>query len=137
MDHISSKLNELQYGFQRGKSSPSQLLHVLHNIHKILEKRCQVDTIYLDFAKAFDKVSRFQSSIPNDFRTAIISPIHKAGCKTECNNYRPISIQKIFEKLITQQLETYLEKNEILVQQQAGFRKKHCTQTSLLNITNQ
>jgi hypothetical protein len=78
---------------------------------------------------------------PNDFKTAIISPIHKAGCKTECNNYRPISIlssvAKIFEKLITQQLETYLEKNEILVQQQAGFRKKHCTQTSLLNITNQ
>ena len=52
---------------------------------------------------------------PNDFKTAIISPIHKAGCKTECNNYRPISIlssvAKIFEKLITQQLETYLEKN--------------------------
>ena len=57
IDHISSKLNELQYGFQRGKSTTSQLLHVLHNIHKMLEKRCQVDTIYLDFAKAFDKVS--------------------------------------------------------------------------------
>ena len=41
IDHISSKLNELQFGF---------------NIHKMLEKRCQVDTIYLDFAKAFDKV---------------------------------------------------------------------------------
>ncbi|CAB3995716.1 Hypothetical predicted protein [Paramuricea clavata] len=57
IDHISSKLNELQYGFQRGKFTTSQLLHVLHNIHKMLEKRCQVDTIYLDFAKAFDKVS--------------------------------------------------------------------------------
>ncbi|CAB4025727.1 Hypothetical predicted protein [Paramuricea clavata] len=56
-DHISSKLNELQHGFQRGKSTTSQLLHVLHNIHKMLEKRCQVDTIYLNFAKAFDKVS--------------------------------------------------------------------------------
>ena len=33
------------------------LPNVLHNIHKFLEKRCQVDTIYLDFAKAFDKVS--------------------------------------------------------------------------------
>ncbi len=64
---------------------------------------------------------------PNDFKTAIISPIHKAGCKTECSNYRPISIlssvAKIFEKLITQQLEIYLETNGILVQQQAGFRK--------------
>ena len=78
---------------------------------------------------------------PYDFKTAVISPIHKAGCKTECSNYRSISVlssvAKIFEKLITQQLEIYLETNEILVQQQAGFRKKHCTQTSLLSITNQ
>ena len=42
-----------------------------------------------------------------------------------------------FERLITEQLETYLESNSILVEQQAGFRKKHSTQTSLLNITNQ
>ncbi len=47
----------LQYGFQKGKSTTSRLLSVLHNIHKCLEKRSQVDTIYLDFAKAFDKVS--------------------------------------------------------------------------------
>ena len=50
---------------------------------------------------------------PYDFKTAVISPIHKAGCKTECSNYRPISVlsrvAKIFEKLITQQLEIYLE----------------------------
>ena len=43
----------------------------------------------------------------------------------------------MLEKLITQQLEIYFETNDILVQQQAGFRKKHCTQTSLLSITNQ
>ena len=40
-------------------------------------------------------------------------------------------------RLITEQLETYLESNSILIEQQAGFRKKHSTQTSLLNITNQ
>ena len=78
---------------------------------------------------------------PNYFKTAIISPIHKAGCRTDCNNCRRIlilsSVAKILEKLITQNLETYPEENEILVQQQAGLRKKHCTQTSLRNITNQ
>ena len=50
IDHVSSKLSELKYGFQRGKSTTSQLLHVLHNIYTMLEKRCQVDTVYLDFA---------------------------------------------------------------------------------------
>ncbi|CAB4034888.1 Hypothetical predicted protein, partial [Paramuricea clavata] len=78
---------------------------------------------------------------PDDFKTAIISPIHKSGSKTNCDNYRPISVlssvSKIFEKLITEQLETYLESNGILTEQQAGFRKNNSTQTSLLNITNQ
>ena len=78
---------------------------------------------------------------PDDFKIAIISPIHKSGRKTNCDNYRPISVlpsvAKIFERLITEQLETYLESNSILAEQQAGFRKMHSTQTSLLNITNQ
>jgi hypothetical protein len=78
---------------------------------------------------------------PEDFKIAIISPIHKAGSKTNCDNYGPISVlssvAKIYEKLVTEQLEIYLETNHILVDQQAGFRKKHSTQTSLLNITNQ
>jgi hypothetical protein len=47
------------------------------------------------------------------------------------------SVAKIYEKLVTEQLEIYLETNHILAEQQAGFRKNHSTQTSLLNITNQ
>jgi hypothetical protein len=79
---------------------------------------------------------------PNDFKVAIISPIHKSGCKTHCNNYIPISVlsavAKILESLIyTKQLETYLEENGVITEHQAGFRKQHSTQTSLLNITNE
>ena len=77
---------------------------------------------------------------PEDFKVAIIFPIHKAGSKTNCDNYRPISVlssvAKIYEKLVIEQLEIYLESNHILAEQ-AGFRKNHSTQTSLLNITNQ
>ncbi len=62
---------------------------------------------------------------PDDFKTAIISPIYKSESKSNCDNYRPISVlscvAKIFEKLITDQLETYLESNGLLVEQQAGF----------------
>ena len=47
------------------------------------------------------------------------------------------SVAKIYEKLVTEQLEIYLETNHILAEQQAGIRKNHSTQTSLLNITNQ
>ena len=35
----------------------AQLLQVLHHIDEKLNKRVQVDAIYLDFAKAFDRVN--------------------------------------------------------------------------------
>ena len=78
---------------------------------------------------------------PNDLKIAIISPIHKSGCKTQCNNYRPISVlsavAKILESFISKQLETYLDENGVITEHQAGFRRQHSTQTSLLNVTNQ
>ena len=45
----------------------------------------------------------------------------------------PIHIREI----IADQLETYLESNGLLAEQQAGFRKKHSTRTSFCRITNQ
>ena len=56
VDHISSKLHKLQHGFLKGKSTTSQLLSVLHEIGNLLDTRVQTDVIYLDFAKAFDRV---------------------------------------------------------------------------------
>jgi phage antirepressor YoqD-like protein len=47
------------------------------------------------------------------------------------------AVAKILESLITKQLETYLEENGVITEHQAGFRKQHSTQTSLLNITNE
>ena len=57
INHVSSQLHHLQFGFLKGKSTTSQLLRILHDINKSLENRSQVDSVYLDFAKAFDKVS--------------------------------------------------------------------------------
>ena len=78
---------------------------------------------------------------PDDLKVATISPIHKSGCKTQCNNYRPISVlpavAKILESLISKQLETYLEENGVITEHQGGFRGQHSTQTSLLNVTNE
>ena len=57
IDHVHGQIYELQYGFLRGRSTTSQLLHVLHQVLKVLEQRNQVEIVYLDFATAFDKVS--------------------------------------------------------------------------------
>jgi hypothetical protein len=56
-DFISSRINKLQHGFQRQKNCTTQLIPVYHNILEALDKRNEIDIIYLDFTKAFDKVS--------------------------------------------------------------------------------
>ena len=51
-----TKLYTLQHGFMKGGSTVTQLLQVLHDIQKSVLKGQQVDMVYLDFEKAFDKV---------------------------------------------------------------------------------
>ena len=48
--------NKSQHGFRAGHSCLSQLLQYHDKILTILEQGYNVDTIYLDFSKAFDKV---------------------------------------------------------------------------------
>ena len=48
--------NNSQHGFRSGRSCLSQLLDYHDRIIHLLEKGLNVDSVYLDFAKAFDKV---------------------------------------------------------------------------------
>ena len=49
-------MNNTQHGFRSGRSTLSQLLFYYDSILDMLEDGADVDSIYLDFAKAFDKV---------------------------------------------------------------------------------
>lgn len=48
--------NQNQHGFRRGRSCLSQLIEHQQQILSLLENGLQADVVYLDFAKAFDKV---------------------------------------------------------------------------------
>ena len=48
--------NDSQHGFRQGRSCLSQLLEHYDTILSYFERGINVDTIYLDFSKAFDKV---------------------------------------------------------------------------------
>ena len=76
---------------------------------------------------------------PEDWKTARVTPIYKSDDKTECGNYRPISVisnvAKIFEKLIYNQLLAFLNENKE-IKNQSGFRSNHSTETTLLHLTN-
>ena len=47
---------ECQHGFVRGQSCSTQLLEVMDKWTDILDSGGCVDSVYLDFAKAFDSV---------------------------------------------------------------------------------
>lgn len=78
---------------------------------------------------------------PDDWKFAKVSPIYKEGDKSDCGNYRPISVisavAKLFEKLMYAQLSSFLIENNIINEQQSGFRPKHSTETALLASTNE
>ena len=50
-------LHEKQYGFIKGRSTSLQLLNIMDKWTKYLEQGRQIDVMYSDFEKAFDKVS--------------------------------------------------------------------------------
>ena len=52
----NDKFNDNQHGFRNGRSCVSQLLNHYNTILESLENETEIDVIYLDFAKAFDKV---------------------------------------------------------------------------------
>ena len=54
--HLEPHIYQMQYGFIRGKSTTTQLLEVYHEILESVASGNEVDVIYLDFSKAFDKV---------------------------------------------------------------------------------
>jgi len=49
-------LSDYQHGFVRGRSCTTQMLLVVDKLSEILDQGGAVDTVYLDFAKAFDSV---------------------------------------------------------------------------------
>ena len=74
---------------------------------------------------------------PKSLKTARVTPIHKEGSKSDVNNYRPISVlplfSKIFEKTVYNQMYQYLEINNILFNNQFGFRRKKSTTHAIIN----
>ena len=51
---VNNLLNNTQHGFRKGRSTTTQLLRYYDSILNMIDKGYNVDSIYLDFSKAFD-----------------------------------------------------------------------------------
>ena len=77
---------------------------------------------------------------PHDMKLAQVIALYKKGARHDPNNYRPISLlsifDKIFEKILCKRLISFLERNRILYCHQYGFRKFYSTLLALIEVTD-
>jgi hypothetical protein len=70
-----------------------------------------------------------KEELPQQWKVPIIVPIYKKGDKTDCNNYRGISLlstaYKILPNILLARLTPYV--NEIIGDHQCGFRRNRST----------
>jgi hypothetical protein len=74
--------------------------------------------------------------LPDQWKKYIIVPVHKKGDKTDCNNYRGISLlstsYKLLSKILLSRFGTYIE--EIIGYHQRGFRRNRSTTDQMFCI---
>ena len=87
----------------------------------------------------------YQSSIdsgivPEDWRTAFVTPVFKKGERYKAANYRPISLTsipgKLLEHIIVHTIMDFAENNNILCKEQHGFRKQRSCISQLIGLVD-
>ena len=75
--------------------------------------------------------------VPRQWKSAIVTPMHKKGDPSDLSNYRPISIlpavAKFCERVVCRQLTDYLSSHHILCPQQFDVRPGLSTDAAMLN----
>jgi hypothetical protein len=70
-----------------------------------------------------------KKELPDQWKESIIVPIHKKGDKTDCNNYREISLlstsYKMLSNILLSRSVPYIE--EIIGDHQCGFQRNRST----------
>ena len=82
----------------------------------------------------------YNGVFPKELKMAKVIPVYKSGSTMELNNYRPISVlntfSKVFERLMYDRLTKYLDKYNVLYQNQFGFRQGHSTHHALITLVD-
>ena len=76
--------------------------------------------------------------LPEDWKSANVSPIFKKGDTFKASNYRPVSLTslccKLQKHIITSNVLSHLEQHKILTDCQHGFRARRSCETQLLKL---
>ena len=76
---------------------------------------------------------------PSNWKTGEVVPVFKKGIKSDCANYRPLTMlnlnSKILESVVCDSLDHHLGTNELIHPNQWGFKKGLSTESLLLYLT--
>jgi hypothetical protein len=79
-----------------------------------------------------------EGEVPDDWKSANVTPIFKKGSKADAGNYRPVSLTsvccKMLESILRDSMTDHLEKNNLLSASQHGFVKGRSCCTNLLEF---
>ena len=83
----------------------------------------------------------YSGIFPDCLKYAVVKPLFKKGDKSKISSYRPISIlssfSKVLEKVMYNQLQEHLIKNNILAKEQFGFRSDSTTNKAIYKLINE
>ena len=85
------------------------------------------------FTQSYDS-----GNLPEEWKTAVISPIHKKDDKSSPKYFRPISLTciacTVMEHVVSSHMSRYFEVRNILTPHQHGFRKGFSIETQLISV---
>ena len=88
----------------------------------------------------FINLSLIQGIVPDYLKSARVVALFKKNDKNEVGNYRPVSIlsiiSKVFERVVYDQIQTYLGERKLLYNFQSGFRPRFSIDTCLIYLTD-
>ena len=128
--HVSNEeVLEIIKSLTNKANGPSSIpLNLLQDVADIVFPLCHI--INKSFLKGI---------FPDKLKIAKVVPLHKGGSTEDLNNFRPISLlsifDKIIEKLMHKRLYHFLELHNVLFENQFGFRKNNSTSYALMEIT--
>ena len=80
--------------------------------------------------------SLYEGKLPSDWKTAVVSPIWKKGCRTLASNYRPISLTsvvcKVLAAIIRYEIVNHVNQEKLFTKNQHGFTTGKSCLTNLL-----
>ena len=104
------------------------------NVHPKVLSRCH-ETLLHPLQLIFSQ-SLLEGKLPQQWKDANVTPLHKKGPKSEVVNYRPVSLTsfpcKLLETIIRSRIVQYLEQNNLLSPSQHGFISKRSCLSNLL-----